>query len=197
MEDILDEVLFDIKPKKRFVRTTIKESTTDVRAIFEGDKVVDISPDPAEVTDDSPPEINASQVHHEPDGGIVMKVKLSISDKDMGTLEIGDKEFKKYGDVFSLINMFPNMNASNLKKVDTAPTSFDCTIEDAYTSANSTVELYFGVNKDQTITTTFSVDGQDFPLPDPNDLEASFKEFNKQYQSIIRAGINSELSGGE
>ena len=197
MEDLVNESLYGIKPKKK-KKTKIKESETNIKDIIaeadeEETKDKEETSDDASMLDSSDATAESSQEKaskKEADGELVMTITLTISGADQGRMEIGENEYASITNINSLLSLY-DIDTKNLIDPEKATETLELTVqEEVATSDKNNVSMMMRSNIDGTISINILVNemGQTF-----DNLDSAIQYFNQQYQNNILNIINKEI----
>lgn len=200
MEDLINESLFNKKPKKKRKPKKIKESKTDIKEIIgeaeekrKKDKKDKEIVDDASTLDahDATAEASKEKTHKkEAKGKLVMTVNLTISDSDQGKLEIGQEEYGSITNINSLLSLY-DINTKNLVDPEKSTDTLNLVVqEEVSNSDKNNISLMMRSNIDGTLSINILVNelGQPF-----DNIDNAIQYFNQQYQNNILNIINKEV----
>lgn len=200
MEDLLNESLYGVKPKKKKKKKEIKETQVDVKEIL-GEAEKDENKDD-EGTEDGKDDVStldswdatAEASKDKADkkdakGELVMTVSLIISDADQGKLEIGVDEYASITNINSLLSLY-DIDTKNLIDPEKTTDTLELTAqEEVSTSDKNSMSLMMRSNVDGTLSINVLVNelGQPF-----DNIDTAINYFNQQYQNNILNIINKK-----
>lgn len=198
MEDLINESLYGMKPKKKKQPKKIQESETDVKKILheaddeketeEGDKDAS-TPDPSDASAGSSQE---KALNKEPDGDLVMTITLTISGSDQGKQQIGEDEYASITNINSLLSLY-DIDTKNIVDPEKTTETLELTVQEEVSSSDkNNISMMMRSNIDGTISINVLVNelGQTF-----DNLDSAIQYFNQQYQNNILNIINKETRG--
>lgn len=196
MEDLVNESLYGIKPKKKKPKK-IQESETNVKDIIseaDEEEKKDDSDDSGDASTldsaDATAEYSKEKASNKrTDGELVMTVTLTISGSDQGKMEIGENEYASITNINALLSLY-DIDTKNLVDPEKATETLELTVqEEVATSDKNNVSMMMRSNIDGTISINILVNelGQTF-----DNLDSAIQYFNQQYQNNILNIINKE-----
>lgn len=184
MEELVEQVLFDKKLKKRKKIEEKVEKSSDEEEDLKAKK------NKEEKEQEKEEEEEKEEKDAEAEDNVVIKVTLEISGTDQGEQEIKESEYTTFTNMSSILSLY-DINTKNVMDPNKTTESLTLNVEEQISrSSKNTITFAMRLNVDETISINVLVNemGQTF-----NNMQQAIQYFDQQFQNNILNILNKEL----